>query len=207
MSAARRRKFFDVRYRKQERRRHLVLACLLFWSVISYLGISRFLLQSTEIVGPSMLPTLEPGDRLVINRWIYQVQKPQCGDVVAVQLPQYEDLSVKRVIALPHDRVQLVHGRVYVNDREIDEPYLPNGVSTHAGYLSTNVHVVADNCYFLLGDNRDVSTDSRTFGAVPRDRVVGRLLTGGPHALKQDIFSRLVRFRTGRHVRGRSPDD
>jgi signal peptidase I len=180
MSAGKRRKFFDIKYCKRERRWHLVWACLLFWSIISYFLISRFLLQSTEIIGPSMVPTLQPGDRLVINRWVYRWQRPQRGDIVAVRTPQYEDLSVKRVIALPHERIQLARGRVHVNGRVLDERYLLPHEGTYAPLMSTNVHIVADNCYFLLGDNRAVSIDSRTFGAVPRDWVVGRLLTGSP---------------------------
>jgi len=160
---------------RPEKRRSLILACLLFWSVISYRVISQYVVQATEIVGPSMAPTLADGERFIIQRWLYLLRKPRRGEIVAVRAPFPDDLSVKRIIGLPGERVRVRHGRVYVNDRELGEPYLAPHIVTLPGLLTTNTYEVAPDCYFVLGDNREVSEDSRFFGAVPREQILGRI--------------------------------
>ena len=169
------RRFFDPRLCRNERRRANILACLLFCSVLSYVLISRHVFSVTEIVGRSMEPTLLNGERSIINRCIYHLQPPQRGEIVAVRLPGDETLSVKRVVAGPSERIQVTDGAVLVNAKRLWEPYLPRGVRTSPGGLSAGEYLVAKDCYFLLGDNRTHSTDSRYVGAVPRDRIVGRI--------------------------------
>ena len=169
------RKFVDLKYHPRERRRALILACLLFWSIISYLVISHYVLGGTEVVGDSMLPTLHNGDRYVIERFAYLLRQPARGEIVALQVPRWDDLTVKRIIAYPSEYVQFRHGQVLVNGQALPEPYLPHGTLTRAGDLSTNVYMVEPGCYFVLGDNRSNSCDSRFFGAVRRDWIVGRI--------------------------------
>lgn len=173
------RRFFDFRYVGRERRRPLIMACILFWSILSYYFISRYVCQATEVVGASMAPTLSDGDMAVINRWIYRFTSPRPGEIIAVRVPGYDDLSVKRIIAGPRDTICLQHGKVFVNGGEIEEPYLRPGTMTWSGALTTNVYEIAPECYFVLGDNRPVSADSRYFGAVRTDWVIGRLSAGG----------------------------
>jgi len=152
---------------------------MLFGSVLGYLVISRVMMQAGIVDGESMIPTLPDGQRFIINRAVYRFRDPRVGEIVALCLPGEEDLSVKRVIALPHDLVQIKGGGVYVNGRRLAEPYLPSGAVTGGGRLGSEVHVVADNCFFVLGDNRAVSADSRAFGAVNRSWLVGRVEAGG----------------------------
>ena len=85
------------------------------------------------------------------------------------------DFSVKRIIASPGDVVQIKNGHVFVNGKANVESYLPKGVSTDGMSLGMNAFRVSDNAYFVLGDNRSISIDSRVFGAVRRDRLVGCL--------------------------------
>jgi signal peptidase I len=153
--------------------RALILANMLFWSVISYLLISHFALEAGEVVGISMEPTLQDGDRYIVNRWIYLWRDPRHGEIVALRMPGEEDLTVKRVLALPGELVQFKRGSVLVNGRPLKERYLAPSVSTYGQGLSDKPFKVADGCYFVLGDNRSASEDSRVFGAINRDSIVG----------------------------------
>ena len=168
------RRLFDFRSVPRPARA-LILANMLFWSVISYLLISHFALEASEVVGPSMQPTLQDGDRYIINRWIYRWRDPRSGEIVALRMPGEDDLSVKRVVALPGDLVQFKRGDVLVNGKPLKERYLAAGVSTYGQGLSDKAFKVADGCYFVLGDNRPASEDSRVFGAIHRDWIVGRI--------------------------------
>jgi len=154
----------------------LILACLLFWSIISYLLISRFVFQATEIVGSSMEPTLCPGARYVINRWIYRFRNPRRNEIITVWVPIHDEPSVKRIIALPDDSVEIRDEHVCINGYKIEEPYLMPGTHTVPGLVSTNAYVVEAGCYFVLGDNRGQSVDSRSFGAVRKEWITGRVI-------------------------------
>ncbi len=168
------RRLFDYRSVPREKRTH-ILAAMLFGSVLSYFLIVRFLVTVGEVEGISMLPTLQDGDRFLINRMIFRIREPQPGDIVEIWTPHSDDYSVKRIIASPGDVVQIKGGNVYVNGKMLVEPYLPKGVMTEGHALGANVYRVEDDAFFVLGDNRSVSADSRTFGAIKRDRLVGRL--------------------------------
>jgi signal peptidase I len=173
------RRFFDFTFLRQERRQANILACVLFWSVLSYIGISRTVLSGAEVLGSSMVPTLADGDRVFLNRFSYLVETPRRGDIVAVDVPDYDGMCVKRIIALPGESVQIYDNRVIINGKSLDEPYLDRGVVTTSGALSTNTYQVAPNCYFVLGDNRGDSLDSREFGAVARTWIRGRVAGTG----------------------------
>jgi signal peptidase I len=170
-----RRKLFDTRYCR-EKRKATILACMLFWSILSYWCISRFVIGSTEVLGESMSPTLQDGDLLLIDRLTYHLRDPVRGEVVAIQLPDDTEMAVKRIIAGPCERVQTRDGQVWVNGRPLDESYLGVAVRTEPGGLSTKAYRVGAGCYFVLGDNRAHSLDSRFFGAIARDTIVGRVV-------------------------------
>ncbi len=128
-----------------------------------------------EVEGNSMLPTLQDGERYLINRMVYRFRDPKPGDIVKITMPGSGDFSVKRIIASPGDVVQIKEGHVFVNGRVSLESYLSKGVSTEGKSLGVKVYRVSGDSYFVLGDNRSLSIDSRMFGAVRRDRLVGRL--------------------------------
>lgn len=169
------RRLFDYRKVPREARTR-ILAWMVVGSVLSYLVCSRFLIGMGQVDGESMSPTLEDGERLIINRAVYRLRDPRPGEVVAFRLPAEEDLIVKRVIALPGDLVRIRGGHVIVNGKTLSESYLPVGVVTLSRAMHERSFRIADGCFFVLGDNRESSDDSRLFGAISRDRLVGRVM-------------------------------
>ncbi len=168
-----RRRLFDSQHLARYDRT-MILAAMLLYSVIGYLLISRFVIGTVVVQGPSMAPTLADGQRLLVHRWFYLVRAPQCSDVVALRLPGEDEQLVKRVVALPRETIRFSDGRVYVNGDALNEPYL-RGAATCGDALGSNTYRIADDCYFVLGDNRAGRLDSRAFGAVPRASILGMI--------------------------------
>lgn len=142
-------------------------------AVIIALLINLLLAQATRVYGQSMEPNLHTDQRLVVekisyNRW-WPVRGPQRGDVVVFHVDPDSDLLIKRVIGLPGDRVEIRSGQVIINGDPLDEPYITR--PTYGDYGPVDVpplHI------FVLGDNRGFSNDSRAFGALPLDSIIGR---------------------------------
>ena len=153
-----------------------VFLALILMSVLSYYLINRFALSTVIVQGRSMAPTLEDGDRFLLNRLSYVYGTPQRGDLVVLRDPGQSDLAVKRIIAVPGEKVEIRQGAVYVNGRRLKEIYLAPGTLTplhRGGELSM---LLAMGQYFVLGDNREYSEDSRIYGPVLRDNMVGTLI-------------------------------
>jgi signal peptidase I len=150
-----------------------VVACLSFGC---YLAVSRYIVQTIEVVGESMVPTLQPGHHYILNRWAYHDAEPARGDVVVIRDPADHGISVKRIIALSGESVHFVDGKVIVNGHTLNEPYLKGGTYT---FTYAQAHEEFFTCgkdqYFLLGDNRPVSIDSRAYGPVTREDILGRV--------------------------------
>ena len=128
--------------------------------------------QPVRVEGTSMQPRLENNDRLFINKFIYHFEKIRRGDVVVFYYPG--DLSksyIKRVIALPGDDLRIRDGEVFVNDRRIREPYVPEA---YEDGRSVPEEVIPKGEYWVMGDHRSVSSDSRDFGPVPRALIYGK---------------------------------
>ena len=144
----------------------------LFVSVVVSLIIFLFLYQPVRVEGTSMLPRLEDEDRLFINKFVFQFEKVQRGDVVVFYYPHDHSKSyIKRVIALPGDRLSIDHGTVSVNGTPLREPYVPERFHDDR---SLPEQVIQPGQYFVMGDHRTISSDSRDFGPVPRDLIYGR---------------------------------
>jgi len=150
-----------------------VLLCVALWCVLSSVLVHRFLYSSIEVIGRSMAPTLQEGDWRLINRWRHRLLAVERGDVVVFQEPRSRLAVVKRVIGLPGDIIQFRSDAVYVNYRKLPEPYLPPRVITQSNRLGTEPLAVGPDQYFLLGDNRSVSLDSREYGAVDHSELLG----------------------------------
>ena len=131
-----------------------------------------FLYQPVRVEGTSMLPRLEDHDRLFINKFVYHFSAIQRGDVVVFRYPRDPEKSyIKRVIAAPGDRLRIIRGDVILNGRRLPEPYVPD---EYRDMKSMPEMIVPPDCYFMMGDHRSISSDSREFGPVERDLVYGK---------------------------------
>jgi signal peptidase I len=131
-----------------------------------------FLYQPVRVEGTSMLPMLEDQDRLFINKIAYRMGEIHRGDVVVFQYPRDHTKSyIKRVIALPGDRLRIEAGQVYVNGARLPEPYVPERFSDERSQPEI---VLPAKDYFVMGDHRSISSDSREFGPVDRQLIYGK---------------------------------
>lgn len=131
-----------------------------------------FLYQPVRVEGTSMLPQLEDQDRLFINKFAYHIGEIHRGDVVVFRYPRDETKSyIKRVIALPGDDLKIDHGNVWVNGKALREPYVPQWYKDDRSQPDM---VLPEGEYFVMGDHRSISSDSRDFGPVSRDLIYGR---------------------------------
>lgn len=143
-------------------------------AVLAALLITQFLFAHTRIPTPSMEPTIMTGDHMIINRLPYYYRDPVRNEIVIFK--HDGDLLVKRLIGEPGDTIDLIDGHVYVNDELLDESaYLSPSVESYP--LSSSItfpFVVPEGHYFMMGDNRTRSADSRMFGPISRDVIVAQ---------------------------------
>jgi len=135
-----------------------------------------FLYQPVKVEGTSMMPTLEDQERVFINKFVYRLEAIHRGDVVVFRYPRDTSKSyIKRVIAVPGDQVRIEDGLVYVNNRRLSEEYVPQMYEDVRSYSET---VVPPHSYFVLGDHRNLSNDSRDFGPVDESYIYGKAVFG-----------------------------
>jgi signal peptidase I len=147
----------------------LALALLLLLVLLA----RTFVAAPVRISSGSMAPTLLRGDVVLVDRRQLEVSDLRTGDLVTFDDPRTSGESLKRVVALPGDTVATIDAVLHVNGKPVDEPYVD--FSDWEGIFNARVEVPRD-AVFLLGDNRGNSVDSREFGAVPVDRLDGRVL-------------------------------
>lgn len=141
-------------------------------SAIASILIITFLYQPVRVEGTSMLPRLEDHDRLFINKFVYHFAAVNRGDVVVFHYPRDPEKSyIKRVIGLPGDRLRVDRGAVWLNGQRLDEDYVPE---IYRDERSLPEAVVPEGCYFVMGDHRSISSDSREFGPVDRSLIYGK---------------------------------
>ncbi len=141
-------------------------------SVAASVFIITFLYQPVKVEGTSMLPRLEDQDRLFINKFVYRFEDISRGDVIVFNYPRDPEKSyIKRVIALPGDRLVIQDGRVFVNGVLLKEPYVPK---RYRDVRSLAAMTLPPHQYFVMGDHRSISSDSRDFGPVDRYFIYGK---------------------------------
>jgi signal peptidase I len=144
---------------------------LLAVTVVVLLG--AFVVEPVRIGSNSMSPTLEVGQRVLIDKATYRFRAPHDGELIAFHAPPTGELTVKRVVGVGGDRVAIRDGVLFVNGDKVHEPYVDHAMvdSVYFGPV-----VVPSGTVFVMGDNRGESIDSRVYGAVPRSDVIGRVI-------------------------------
>lgn len=135
-----------------------------------------FLYQPVKVEGTSMMPSLADQERIFVNKFVYRIEPIERGDIVVFRYPRDPSKSfIKRVIGIGGDHIQIDSGRVYVNGKEIEEDYVPPVYEDERSYPEI---VVPPNSYFVLGDHRSMSNDSRDFGPVEQSFIYGKAVFG-----------------------------
>lgn len=171
-AAGERRRFFHSRFLFRERRRGNRRALLgLAAAVAAFWLCDRYGLGAGRVTDVSMLPTLPQGRYLLVNKWTYRLRGPRRGEIVTLHPPGQERWSyVKRVVGMSGETLTIHSGRVYVDGRPLEEPYAVGETQPEMGPIR-----IPEGSYFVLGDNRAESEDSRRFGSVPRSGIFGKI--------------------------------
>jgi len=148
--------------------------------LIISLAISAFIIifvyQPVKVEGVSMMPSLEDQERIFVNKFVYRLEAIERGDVVVFRYPRDPSKSyIKRVIGIAGDRIRIDGGQVYVNGEALDEDYVPPAYTDSRSYPEI---VVPRDSYFVLGDHRSMSSDSREFGPVNQSYIYGKAVFG-----------------------------
>jgi signal peptidase I len=145
----------------------------LFSAAVYAILIVTFGFQVARVEGQSMAHTLEDQDRLIVNKLVYRISEPRRGDIVMLYYPLNPDKSfVKRVIAEEGDSVRIVDGRVYVNDIPLQDDYVSAEFRSHDDW---GPQIIPEGYYFVMGDHRNNSSDSRHWGMVPKRYIIGKV--------------------------------
>lgn len=171
----------NVDERKYNKKTRLIIEILLYIVEVlvvvgvAYFGVNHSFIKCT-MVGDSMQPALENNDRVLINKLVYKLSAPKRNDVVAYNLSSgHSNFAIKRIIGLPGERIQIKDGKVYINDEVLEESIEVEDMKT--GGLAEEEITLEDNEYFVLGDNRNNSEDSRfsQIGTIVKQQFIGKV--------------------------------
>jgi signal peptidase I len=178
-----------------------IFAALLVLNIYKYFVIIPYFIQAYKLPTGAMEPALLIGDHFLVGKLIFKTTEPKRGDIIIFKYPKDPNVdSLKRLIGEPGEKVEIIERTVYINGKPLKEDYVqyidPGSAHQHYGPIS-----VPPECYFVLGDNRDNSADSRFWGCVPRENLLGKPLfiywsfkTPRDEYLKTDISDRQRHF-------------
>lgn len=137
-----------------------------------------FIAQTHEVHGASMQPNFYTGERVVTEKVTKLINNVNRGDVIVLQTPSHAEPLIKRVVGLPDETIEIVDGRVLINGSLLPEAYLSSGVKTGGQRFLTEgkEYKIPDGEFIVMGDNRGVSSDSRTWGTVKKEDIIGRVV-------------------------------
>lgn len=140
--------------------------------IVMVILIRTFIITPVRVNGTSMDPTLKNGEIMILNKIKYNKNDIKRFDIVVVKMEK--ELLIKRVIGLPNEEVKYVDNKLYINGEYIKESFLNDDVyTTNFSLDDFKLKKIPENCYFVMGDNREVSLDSRTFGCFSKDKILG----------------------------------
>lgn len=180
----------------------------LFLALLLALFIRTFVVQAFRIPSGSMIPALLVGDQILVDKLVYKFRKPERGDIMVFRYPEDETRDfIKRLIGMPGDKLEVKNRVVYINDKPLDEA----DYAYHESPMTNNFHSdvrynfgpieIPKNKYFMMGDNRENSQDSRFWGLLDEDKIIGRafiiywsrdISRTFPFALRWDRFGHLM---------------
>lgn len=163
-------------------------------SLAIIIPVRYFLIQPFYVKGASMEPSFHDHEYLIIDEISYRFSEPKRGDIIVFRYPKNpQEYFIKRVIGLPGEKIEIKDGGIYIYNDEytdgvaLEEKYLPEDIKTYGGFVKDVVDI-GEGEFFVLGDNRNSSKDSRSFGAVKKSFVTGRVLLRGWPFNKMEIF-------------------
>lgn len=140
--------------------------------IVMVILIRTFIITPVRVNGTSMDPTLKNGEIMILNKIKYNKNDIKRFDIVVVKMDK--ELLIKRVIGLPNEEVKYIDNKLYINNEYVEETFLNEDVyTTNFSLRDINLEKIPENCYLVLGDNREVSLDSRTFGCFSKDKILG----------------------------------
>ena len=140
--------------------------------IVMVILIRTFIITPVRVNGTSMDPTLKNGEIMILNKIKYNKNDIKRFDIVVVKMDK--ELLIKRVIGLPNEEIKYVDNKLYINGEYIKETFLNDDVyTTNFSLDDFKLKKIPENCYFIMGDNREVSLDSRTFGCFSKDKILG----------------------------------
>ena len=152
-------------------------------AVVAALLVQAYVVKPYRIPSESMAATLVPQDRVLVNKVVYRMRDPHRRDIVVIDSKVLNKVLIKRVVGLPGERIALKDGAVYIDGRRLSEPYVDVSggrreqtdpvFGTGKTWALETPYVIPPGNYFVMGDNREVSDDSRDWGTVPRNEIVG----------------------------------
>lgn len=134
--------------------------------------------QPHKVSGSSMFPNFKNGDYIITDKITYRLDDPKRGDIVVFKNPKDETQDfIKRIIGLPGDKVKVQDGKIYLNGKQLNEPYLANTITTNPGsFLQEGMEITVEpDRYITIGDNRPASSDSREWGFITRGEIIGKV--------------------------------
>lgn len=143
------------------------------------LAIYLFIAQPHKVSGSSMLPTLLTGDYIITNKVGYRFSSPQKGQIIVFKNPRKETEDfIKRIIGIPGDKVKILNSKIIVNGKELEENYLDETIITNPrSFLKEGEEIIVpEGRYFVMGDNREASSDSREWGYITKEEIIGQAL-------------------------------
>lgn len=161
----------------------MILSCLLVAKLVT-----TFMFLSVMVDGNSMAPTLTNGEKAITDGLFYRMSGIDRFDIVILEEDGFEDKLVKRVIGLPGETIEYIDSVLYINGEKVEEKFLPEGVKTEMRYNKNFKVTLEKDEYYVLGDNRANSTDSRVFGPIKKSQIkgVGMMVFAGCSTVTKD---------------------